>query len=289
MVSVRELRDSILEIRKRNSPPLSTLNKSELVELLAKLRGGSGGGAAPEAPAKPAEAPVEAPVEVPKKKFKAKKISKVDEPKAEETKEERRKALTDYAAKYGEVISEAQHDKMDKERALRESGESPVSRMTGVKPVDSFKRSIDGTAITIETHNLGDIMMRMRKSLHGSSNSHEVEAMANSREIERMAKSPEGRAAFSKELAEGKVEHNKRRDEIMKIMSRIGPEEHVIKYTVAQLKDKIADIVTDPVDLMRLKLKGRSKSVLETIYTNVKATKEWQDKNKPGKTFEFSP
>ena len=80
MVSVRELRDSILEIRKRNSPPLSTLNKSELVELLAKLRGGGGGGAAPEAPeapAKPAEAPAkpaEAPVEAPKKKIKVKKM-----------------------------------------------------------------------------------------------------------------------------------------------------------------------------------------------------------------------
>ena len=41
MPSRQELTDAILAIRKRNSPPLSTLKKPELAALLAKLQGGA--------------------------------------------------------------------------------------------------------------------------------------------------------------------------------------------------------------------------------------------------------
>ena len=41
MPSRQELTDAILAIKKRNSPPLSTLKKPELAALLAKLQGGA--------------------------------------------------------------------------------------------------------------------------------------------------------------------------------------------------------------------------------------------------------
>jgi len=63
MTTVRELRDAILAIRKRNSPPLSTLNKTQLTALLAELEG--------KAPAKKIETAKPAAAPAPAKKMEA--------------------------------------------------------------------------------------------------------------------------------------------------------------------------------------------------------------------------
>jgi hypothetical protein len=56
MTTVRELKDAILAIQKRNSPPLHTLGKAELATLLAKLQGKTA-----ETPAKKVETLAPAP------------------------------------------------------------------------------------------------------------------------------------------------------------------------------------------------------------------------------------
>jgi len=56
MTTVRELRDAILAIRKRNSPPLNTLSKGQLTTLLAELQGKT-----QATPAKKVETPAPAP------------------------------------------------------------------------------------------------------------------------------------------------------------------------------------------------------------------------------------
>lgn len=59
------------------------------------------------------------------------------------------------------------------------------------------------------------------------------------------------------------------------------------KGTKAKLIEMIEEMVTDPVDRLKLKMKSKSKGELETLYIKMKAIHDWHIKNRPGKGIDY--
>jgi hypothetical protein len=59
------------------------------------------------------------------------------------------------------------------------------------------------------------------------------------------------------------------------------------KGTKAQLIEMIREMVTDPVDRLKLKMESKSKGDLETLYIKMKAIHDWYKKNRPGEGIDY--
>jgi hypothetical protein len=59
------------------------------------------------------------------------------------------------------------------------------------------------------------------------------------------------------------------------------------KGTKAQLIEMIEEMVTDPVDRLKLDMKRKSKGDLETLYIKMKAIHDWHKKNRPGEGIDY--
>jgi hypothetical protein len=75
----------------------------------------------------------------------------------------------------------------------------------------------------------------------------------------------------------------KREQEITAMMTKIPAP----KGTKAQIIELIREMVTNPVDRLKLRLDYRDKGTLQTIYMNTKARYDWYKKNKPGQGIDY--
>jgi hypothetical protein len=78
-------------------------------------------------------------------------------------------------------------------------------------------------------------------------------------------------------------ESAKREREITQMMTTIPAP----KGTKAQIIEMIEEMITNPVDRLKLRLDKRDKGVLQTIYMNTKARYDWYRKNKPGQAIDY--
>lgn len=103
------------------------------------------------------------------------------------------------------------------------------------------------------------------------------------RELAEGFKNPEKLAKLSKIVDEHKAEKKIKDKEIAEIRASI----QAPKAQKKELIEKIEEMVTDPVDVMKLRLDKKSKSDLQTLFINIKAQYDWHKKNKPGQAIDY--
>ena len=102
-------------------------------------------------------------------------------------------------------------------------------------------------------------------------------------DIKSILKDPEKLKKLGDIVTQSREVSQKKRKEIFEIQTKLrAPDEKKEK-----LIELIEDIVLDPVDRLKLKLKKRTKTMLKTIWESVTAHKMWYGKNKPGQAIDF--
>jgi len=84
-------------------------------------------------------------------------------------------------------------------------------------------------------------------------------------------------------IEQSKKEYTLREREITAMMTKIPAP----KGTKAQIIELIREMVTNPVDRLKLRLEKRDKGTLQTIYMNTKARHDWHKINKPGQGIDY--
>jgi hypothetical protein len=107
------------------------------------------------------------------------------------------------------------------------------------------------------------------------------------KEVKTGFKDPAKVKAFSDALniaiTEGKEKQMNKNKGIAEIQATITAP----KGTKAQLIEMIREMVTDPVDRLKLKMESKSKGDLETLYIKMKAIHDWYKKNRPGEGIDY--
>ena len=86
-------------------------------------------------------------------------------------------------------------------------------------------------------------------------------------------------------VAESTKESRAMEHEIMKMTTSVPIPP---KWKKADFIEAIREMVTDPVDVMNLRLDKRNLDILKAIYTNTVARYEWYKKNRPGQPINFN-
>jgi hypothetical protein len=107
------------------------------------------------------------------------------------------------------------------------------------------------------------------------------------KEVKTGFKDPAKVKAFSDALniaiTEGKEKQMNKNKGIAEIQATITAP----KGTKAQLIEMIREMVTDPVDRLKLKMESKSKGDLQTLYIKMKAIHDWYKKNRPGEGIDY--
>lgn len=161
----------------------------------------------------------------------------------------------------------------------------PGIRAEGKPVLNNTKMSLEAVFDKTKARPLKELMAKS-KAKKAAAAENELDKQLQ-KEVKTGFKDPAKVKAFSDALniaiTEGKEKQMNKNKGIAEIQATITAP----KGTKAQLIEMIREMVTDPVDRLKLKMESKSKGDLETLYIKMKAIHDWYKKNRPGEGIDY--
>jgi len=283
MPTVKELTD---ELRRLGGTGYSGKKKAELEVMLAEVKQFWASRKAPapaaEAPKKAAEAapaPPSAHAESMAKKAKPAKTGAVSTPLSALSAGPAKKSLVEEKAELEAKIKKYEDKKKKAEERIKEIDES----IKAEKPAPAAPSPATGSLEYFQEQ-----LKKFKGTKYEAAVQEEIEKLLHKRmgdEIKTNMADPVKVKKFIDMVAESKKESRAMEHEIMKMTTSVPIPP---KWKKADFIEAIREMVTDPVDVMKLRLDKRNLDILKAIYTNTVARYEWYKKNRPGQHIDFN-